>query len=55
MANRSEAFRLWETAPAVKRIASLIDPKKVIYGGKSVASVRYLDPTILCPIVARKL
>src|SRR4029077_15755923 len=27
---------------AVKRLASLIDPKKVIYGGKSDASVRYL-------------
>jgi aldehyde dehydrogenase (NAD+) len=35
---------------AVKRLASLIDPKKVIYGGKSDASVRYLDPTILYPI-----
>jgi len=36
---------------AVKRLASLIDPKKVIYGGKSDASVRYLDPTILYPIL----
>jgi aldehyde dehydrogenase (NAD+) len=35
---------------AVKRLASLIDPKKVVYGGKSDASARYLDPTILYPI-----
>jgi aldehyde dehydrogenase (NAD+) len=32
---------------AVQRLASLIDPKKVIYGGKSDAPARYLDPTIL--------
>lgn len=35
---------------AVKRFASLIDPKKVVYGGKSDAPARYLDPTILYPI-----
>jgi len=35
---------------AVERLASLIDPKKVIYGGKSDAAARYLDPTILYPI-----
>jgi aldehyde dehydrogenase (NAD+) len=35
---------------AVERLASLIDPKQVIYGGKSDASARYLDPTILYPI-----
>ena len=35
---------------AVQRIASLIDRKKVIYGGKSDAPARYLDPTILYPI-----
>ena len=34
----------------MKRLASLIDPKKVVYGGKSDASARYLDPTILYPI-----
>src|SRR6202022_2058274 len=38
------------SAAAVKRLASLIDPKKVVHGGKSDASVRYLDPTILYPI-----
>ena len=38
------------SAAAVNRLASLIDPKKVIYGGKSDASARYLDPTILYPI-----
>ena len=35
---------------AVTRLASLIDSKKVVYGGKSDASARYLDPTILYPI-----
>jgi len=35
---------------AVERLASLIDPKKVVYGGKSDAPARYLDPTILYPI-----
>lgn len=38
------------SASAVERLASLIDPKKVVYGGKSDAAVRYLDPTILYPI-----
>jgi acyl-CoA reductase-like NAD-dependent aldehyde dehydrogenase len=36
--------------PAVTRLASLIDPQKVVYGGKSDAPARYLDPTILYPI-----
>jgi aldehyde dehydrogenase (NAD+) len=35
---------------AVERLASLVDPKKVIYGGKSDPPARYLDPTILYPI-----
>jgi aldehyde dehydrogenase (NAD+) len=35
---------------AVTRLASLIDPKKVVYGGKFDAPARYLDPTILYPI-----
>jgi len=35
---------------AVERLASLIDPQKVVYGGKSDASARFLDPTILYPI-----
>jgi aldehyde dehydrogenase (NAD+) len=35
---------------AVERLASLIDPKKVVYGGKSDPAVRYLDPTILYAI-----
>src|SRR6202790_201027 len=38
------------SAAAVERLASLIDPKKVVYGGKSDAQARYLDPTILYPI-----
>jgi aldehyde dehydrogenase (NAD+) len=35
---------------AVERLASLIDTKKVVYGGKFDAPARYLDPTILYPI-----
>ena len=35
---------------AVERLASLIDPKKVVYGGKFDAPTRYLDPTILYQI-----
>jgi aldehyde dehydrogenase (NAD+) len=35
---------------AVNRLASLIDPSKVVYGGTSDATSRYLDPTILYPI-----
>ena len=35
---------------AVERLASLIDPKKAVYGGKFDAKARYLDPTILYPI-----
>jgi aldehyde dehydrogenase (NAD+) len=35
---------------AVKRLASLIDPSKVVGGGKFDESVRYLDPTILYPV-----
>src|SRR6201993_955686 len=38
------------SAAAVNRLASLIDPKKVVYGGRSDAAARYLDPTILYPI-----
>jgi aldehyde dehydrogenase (NAD+) len=47
--NNSDYSRVISPA-AVERLASLIDPKKVIYGGKSDASARYLDPTILYPI-----
>src|SRR5262245_50124644 len=35
---------------AVERLASLVDPPKVVYGGRSDAPARYLDPTILYPI-----
>ncbi|MGD1025756.1 MAG: aldehyde dehydrogenase family protein [Candidatus Sulfotelmatobacter sp.] len=35
---------------AVNRLASMIDPKKVVYGGKFDAPARYLDPTILYPV-----
>ncbi len=35
---------------AVQRLASLIDPTKVVYGGKSDPQTHYLDPTILYPI-----
>jgi aldehyde dehydrogenase (NAD+) len=35
---------------AVSRLASLIDPAKVIAGGKADPGARYLDPTLLYPI-----
>src|ERR1700757_2913064 len=35
---------------AVERLASLIDPRKVVYGGKSDPAARYLEPTNLYPI-----
>ena len=35
---------------AVERLASLIDPSKVIAGGKSDPQSHYLDPTLLYPI-----
>jgi aldehyde dehydrogenase (NAD+) len=35
---------------AVKRLASLIDPAKVVSGGKFDKSACYLDPTILYPV-----
>jgi aldehyde dehydrogenase (NAD+) len=38
------------SAAAVERLASVIDPKKVVYGGKFDAPARYLDPTILYPV-----
>jgi aldehyde dehydrogenase (NAD+) len=36
---------------AVKRLVSLIDPSKVVSGGKFDESARYLDPTILYPVL----
>jgi aldehyde dehydrogenase (NAD+) len=35
---------------AVQRLASLIDLKKVVIGGKSDPELRYLDPTVLYPV-----
>ena len=35
---------------AVKRLASLIDPSKVVSGGTFDESARYFDPTILYPV-----
>jgi aldehyde dehydrogenase (NAD+) len=37
-------------AKAVNRLAALIDPAKVIAGGKSDPEAHYLDPTLLYPI-----
>jgi aldehyde dehydrogenase (NAD+) len=37
-------------AKAVERLASLIDPRKVIVGGKADPAARYIDPTILYPV-----
>jgi aldehyde dehydrogenase (NAD+) len=47
--SNSDYSRVISTA-AVERLASLIDAKKVVYGGKFDAPTRYLDPTILYPI-----
>jgi aldehyde dehydrogenase (NAD+) len=37
-------------AHEVSRLAGLIDPSKVVSGGKSDPEARYVDPTILYPI-----
>jgi aldehyde dehydrogenase (NAD+) len=37
-------------ARAVERLASLIDPTKVVAGGKSDPQSHYLDPTLLYPV-----
>src|ERR1700758_3341732 len=37
-------------AKAVERLASLIDPRKGIVGGKADPAARYLDPTTLYPV-----
>jgi len=37
-------------AQAVERLASLIDPDKVVIGGKSDPEQRYIDPTVLYPV-----
>src|SRR5258708_3498476 len=47
--NNSDYSRVISSA-AVERLASLIDPKKVVYGGKSDPAARYLDPTLLYPL-----
>jgi aldehyde dehydrogenase (NAD+) len=38
-------------AREVSRLAGLIDPAKVVAGGRSDLDARYLDPTILYPVV----
>ena len=38
------------SAREVKRLADLIDSKKVVIGGKSDPDARYLDPTIVYPV-----
>src|SRR5579871_3400784 len=37
-------------AGAVERLASLIDPEKVVIGGKSDPERRYIDPTVIYPV-----
>jgi acyl-CoA reductase-like NAD-dependent aldehyde dehydrogenase len=39
------------SAREVSRLAGLIDPAKVIAGGRSDPDARYLDPTVLYPVV----
>src|SRR6516164_1745383 len=38
------------SAKEVSRLAALIDPAKVVYGGSSDPEARHLDPTILYPV-----
>lgn len=38
------------SAKAVERLASMIDPSKVISGGRSDPAARHIDPTILYPV-----
>jgi aldehyde dehydrogenase (NAD+) len=38
------------SAKEVQRLAALIDPAKVVIGGKSDPDARYLDPTIVYPV-----
>ena len=38
------------TSQTVKRLASLIDPAKVVAGGRFDEAARYLDPTLLYPV-----
>jgi aldehyde dehydrogenase (NAD+) len=38
------------SANEVNRLAALIDPARIVYGGGADAEARYLDPTILYPI-----
>jgi aldehyde dehydrogenase (NAD+) len=47
--SNSDYSRIISSA-AVERLASLIDLKKVVYGGKFDVPARYLDPTILYPV-----
>jgi aldehyde dehydrogenase (NAD+) len=39
------------SAHEVDRLAGLIDPTKVVIGGKADPAARYLDPTIIYPVV----
>jgi aldehyde dehydrogenase (NAD+) len=41
------------SAREVARLAGLIDPSKVIIGGRSDPDSRYLDPTIVYPVLVR--
>jgi aldehyde dehydrogenase (NAD+) len=47
--NNSDYSRIINSS-AVKRLASLIDPSKVVSGGKFDESACYLDPTLLYPV-----
>src|SRR5262245_13925233 len=48
--SRPEDYSRLITPAAVKRLASLIDPAKVVSGGRYDEAARYLDPTILYPV-----
>src|SRR3984893_16016309 len=48
--NNSDYSRIINSS-AVKRLASLIDPSKVVSGGKFDESACYLDPTLVYPVL----
>ena len=48
--SRPDDYSRLITSATVKRLASLIDPDKVVAGGRFDEAERYLDPTILYPV-----
>jgi len=47
---RSDDYSCIVSPKAVERLASLIDQRKVVAGGRSDPEARYIDPTIIYPV-----